>query len=382
MVAPILLVCLAMSIQTATRQPGAGRERAAALAATADAQAMAGNLAAAIHTMEEAERAAPNWPELKVNLGALKSAVGDYAGAIAASRAALTIDPTLDGAWLNLGLAQLKSGDATAAAETLARFRGPNAPPAALAGLGLALFRLQRIEDATVALEQAVAAGLRDPESLAILGTSWLRLNDRSRAAKVAALLSAAAPGSAASRLLEGDLADADNDWVAAETAYRAALATDPDAPQAHYALGLVLYKQRRYVEAAEAFDRELAVNPQSPPALYYRAVLELDRGAPEAAVSLLQQLTTLVPGHADGWRDLGRAYLDRDQPAEAIAALQRAVTLATEDPRVHFLLGRALQRAGRAIEARAALARATELNQRVRDTLQRRVSGGRSKGQ
>src|SRR5690606_3830893 len=73
------------------------RREAAAIAATADAHAAAGRLDDAIRAMEEAERVAPGWAELKVNLAALRSEAGDYAGAIAAARAALKLDSSLDG---------------------------------------------------------------------------------------------------------------------------------------------------------------------------------------------------------------------------------------------------------------------------------------------
>ncbi|MDQ3346318.1 MAG: hypothetical protein M3473_08515, partial [Chloroflexota bacterium] len=174
----LIAVCLGFG---APDLPGAqtkdARQRAAALAATADEHAAAGRLTEAVRTMEEAERIAPAWAELKVNLAALRSAAGDYAGAIAAARDALRLDATLEGAWVNLGLAQLKSGDAAAAAETLGRYKGHrDAPASARAALGVAL-------------------------------------------------------------LLVGDAADAEHDWPVAEAAYRAALEVDPAVLRGHYSL-------------------------------------------------------------------------------------------------------------------------------------------------
>ena len=332
-------------------QSANARQRAAALATVADEHAAAGRLAEAIRVMEEAERIAPVWPELKVNLAALRSQAGDYAGAIAAARGALQIDNGLEGAWLNLGLAQLKSGDATAAAATLTRFKDRrDAPPVAIAALGLALLRIGRTAEAAATLQRAVDAGMRDADVLLSLG----------------------------------DAEDAKHDWTAAEAAYRRALTANPAVPRGHYSLGLVLYKQQRYDEAAGEFDRELASDPVYPPALRYRAELELDRGNADAAVPFLQRLTATAPRDVDGWRLLGRARLDlagATDVAEAAVALQRAIELAPEDSSAHFLLGRALARAGRKVEADAAFARASELNQRLRDRLQQRVSGKKGGG-
>lgn len=324
------------------------RERAAALAATAEDQAAGGRLADAIRTMEAAERLAPAWAELKVNLAALRSQAGDYAGAIAAARAALGIDPSLDGARFNLGLAQLKSGDASGAIETLEQYAtSREAPPVALAALGLALFRVDRASEAADVLQRAVQSGVRDPDVLLTLG----------------------------------DAEDARHDWGAAEAAYRAALAAHPNLLRGHYSLGLMLFKQRRYDEAAAEFDRELARDPRYAPALRYRAELELDRGNVEVALPLLLHLTSTAPQDADGWRILGRARLDHGQADEAVRSLERARVLAPNDAAVHFLLGRALAATGRKAEADAAFARANQLNQQLRDELQKRVSGKKRGG-
>ena len=360
---------------------GSARDRAAAVAAKAEEHAAAGRLVDAIRLMEEAERMAPAWAELKVNLAALKSQAADFDGAIAAARAALSIDRTLDGAWLNLGLAQLKSGDAAGAVVSLERFGGRReSPPVAAAALGLALFRVGRVADAAASLQRAVDAGIRDEDVLLALGHARLRLDDPEGASKLARLLMEQGRSAHASMLL-GDAEDARHDWQAAEAAYRAALAADAGVPHGHYSLGLMLYKQRRYDEATPHLDRELSLNPDYAPALRYRAEIALDRGDPDAAVTGLLRLTRTAPRNADGWRLLGRARLDQHRYADAIAALERARALAPDDPTVHFLLGRALTSAGRRAEAQAAFARAAELNERLRERLERRVSGRKRDG-
>jgi predicted Zn-dependent protease len=183
-------------------------------------------------------------------------------------------------------------------------------------------------------------------------------------------------PRHAEAFLLLGDAKDARHDWPSAETAYRAALVSDPGVPRGHYSLGRILFKQRRYDEAAAALDRELATDPSYSPALRYRAELELDRGQAAAAEAFLERLITTAPEDPQGWRLFGRTRLDQNKPAEAVALLERATKLAPADPAVHYLFGRALSEAGRADEAARAFALATELNQRVRDALASRVSG------
>jgi superkiller protein 3 len=380
----LVLACglLASIVPVQSAQSGESRERAAALARSAEEHATAGRLAEAIRVMEEAERAAPRWAELKVNIAALKSQAEDFGGAIAAARAALAIDPTLDGAWLNLGLAQLKSGDAAGAVQALDRFKNRrDAPGVAIAALGLALFATGRDAESETLLQRAVDGGLRNADVLIALGRARLRLDDIDGAEKAIQSLTAENSRSASVLMLQGDIADARHDWAAAESAYRDAIAADPQVPHGHYSLGLTLYKQRRYDEAAQALDRALTAAADYPPALRYRAELELDRGDAEAALPHVLRLTEIAPRNADGWKLLGRAKLDRQRVDDAIAALERARELVPRDPTVHFLLGRAFTAAGRAADATAAFEQAATLNQQLRDELEKRVTGKKRDG-
>lgn len=371
-----LWLLAASATQAQPARQASGRDVAATLAARASEEADRGDLSAAIRTLEEAERAAPDWAELKVNLSALRSQAEDYHGAIRAARAALEISPALDGARVNLGLAQLKSGDPAAAAETLGLYATrPDPPPVTQAALGLSLTLLGRPADALAPLARAVEAGIEDVDVVYALGRAAFHAGDEARAASALATLERVAPRAPHTSILRGDMRDADHDWAAAERAYREAIARQPDFPRAQFSLGLVLYKQRRYDEAAGAFDRELAFNARFDPALYYRGTLELDRGRPDAALPFLQRLTEVAPGRADGWRALGQGRLALRQPEAAIDVLRESVRLDPTGASGRFLLARALKSAGRDAEAAAELKIAVELNRKVRETLEERVS-------
>ena len=352
------------------------RERARQLIQRADAAAAAGRAAEAVTLLEAAEREAPRWPELKVNLAAARSNAGDYAGAAAAARAALALNPSLDGARFNLGIALLKSGDAPGAAVALAPYADAPAPPAVHAALGLAWMQMDRASDAAPVLQRSLDGGMRERDTLLAAGRAWVRAGDPKRARGALRLLEGEAGSWVHTLLLAGDVADAGGDWGAAATHYRAALESEPDSAQAHYSLGLVLYKQRDYDEAARELGSALRLSPAHVPAHYYLALLELDRGNAARGAELLTRAVELAPGRADVVRDLGRARLDLDDIEHALPTLRRAISLAPEDPSAWFLLGRALQRNGNPDEARVALDRATKLNQQFRDKLEKRVSG------
>jgi tetratricopeptide (TPR) repeat protein len=86
------------------------------------------------------------------------------------------------------------------------------------------------------------------------------------------------------------DLADAylARDRIAdAVDQYLALARIDPDSPDAHARMGLVLYRAGRPREALEAVDRALEIDPLYPEALYERGVIllrGLDRPAPAAS--------------------------------------------------------------------------------------------------
>jgi tetratricopeptide (TPR) repeat protein len=373
--APIAALCVG-AWSAVPAQQASTREIATSLAIRASEEADRGDLSAAIRTLEEAARVAPDWAELKVNLAAVRSQAGDYAGAVRAAREALALNPALDGARVNLGLAQLKSGDAAAAAETLAPYATrPDAPPVTLAALGLSLTVLARPADAFEPLARAADAGIDDVDVLYALGRAAFHVDDHARAGRALAALERVAPGSPQASILRGDTLDAHHDWAGAERAYREAIARERDFPRAQYSLGLVLYKQRQYDEAVAAFDRELALNARFDPALYYRGTLELDRGRPDVALPFLQRLTAVAPGRPEGWRALGRAQLALAQHDSAIVTLRESVRLDPTTASTRFLLARALKGAGRDAEAAAELRTAVELNRKVREALEERVS-------
>ena len=367
-------IVLIVTAPTSAQQ--SSRANARALIERADAAAQAGRAAEAVTLLEAAEREAPDWPELKVNLAAARSSAGDFKGAAAAARAALALNPSLDGARFNLGLALLKGGDPSGAAVALAPYANEPAPPAVHAALGLAWMQLDREAEAAPVLQRSVDAGVRDRDVLVAAGRAWIRTDDVAKAKAIGTILESVAPSWIETEMLLGDIADADQDWGRARARYAAAIRLDASAAQPRYSLGLVLYKEREYDAAADAFTRAIALNPSHVSAHYYLGLLELDRGNAPRAITLLERAAILAPGRADVARDLGRAQLDTSQPDAAVRSLRKATVLAGDDPSAWFLLARALKGAGRVEDAEAAQARAIELNQLLRERLLKQVSG------
>jgi tetratricopeptide (TPR) repeat protein len=244
-----------------------------------------------------------------------------------------------------LGLIALRQGrweEAVAAFRQASESGGGR--PAALHNLGYALERLGRLEEAEAAY--ADAAGRARDDARIMLGWSVVALKRgehrvaQDRLARTRDLLGeravpaawywAAALASAglddaagalrsardgaraypANAVLQNNLAvllEQAGDMAAAETALRAALAEDPSLPQVSKNLADILYRNGRYDEAREAYERAAKLAPDLGDDLYFKLgnIAYKRRDKPLARESW-SRATALNPGHA-----LARANLD-----------------------------------------------------------------------
>jgi tetratricopeptide (TPR) repeat protein len=218
------------------------------------------------------------------------------------------------------------------------------ARPAALHNLGYALERLGRLDEAEAAYGDA--AGRAREDARIMLGWSIVALKRgeaqvaQDRLARTRELLGAkplpaawywaAALASAAlddaggalraardgagaypaNPVLQNNLAvllEQAGDVAAAEAALRAALAEDPSLPQVSKNLADILYRNGRYDDAREAYERAAKLAPELGDDLYFKlGNIAYKRRDKLQARESWSRATTLNPGHA-----LARANLD-----------------------------------------------------------------------
>jgi tetratricopeptide (TPR) repeat protein len=216
--------------------------------------------------------------------------------------------------------------------------------PAALHNLGYALERLGRLDEAEAAYGDAAGRARDDARIMLGWSIAALKRGDhqvaQGRLARTRELLRdkpvpaawywAAALASAglddaagalrhardgagaypANAVLQNNLAvllEQLGDMAAAETALRAALAEDPSLPQVSKNLADILYRNGRYDEAREAYERAAKIAPDLGDDLYFKLgnIAYKRRDKPQARESW-SRATALNPGHA-----LARANLD-----------------------------------------------------------------------
>jgi Flp pilus assembly protein TadD len=117
-------------------------------------------------------------------------------------------------------------------------------------------------------------------------------------------------------------------DYPAAETCCKKALAMHPDVPDLHRNLGVALLRQGKAQEAEMSLRRALVLRPEFVKALLDLAELLGTQGNHAEAVEICQRLVTLKPTSAGAWVKLGILQQASCDVAGAKASYERAIEL------------------------------------------------------
>jgi tetratricopeptide (TPR) repeat protein len=279
------------------------------------------------------------------NLGIAFYKASMFDEALRECRRVADLRPGDSGAPFYLGLIALRQARWEPAAEAFRQALdagGPQAP--VLHNLGVALERLGRLDEAEVAAGDAASRARNDARVMLGWALIALRRGEhpvaQGRLARAQELLGgkaapalwywatalacaglddaegalrAARDGVAAypaNAVLQNNLAvllELAGDMASAETALRAALAEDPSLPQISKNLADILYRNGRFDEAKEAYERAAKLAPDLGDDLYFKlgniAYKRRDHGGARAGWT---RATELNPGH-----ELARANLD-----------------------------------------------------------------------
>ena len=129
-----------------------------------------------------------------------------------------------------------------------------------------------------------------------------------------------------------------------------------PDDASLANQLGVALVSNGRKKEAAQAFERALAINPHDPFACLNAAQNQADLGDWDRARRHAEAAAALLPQDATPWLLLGRFQMRQGKYAEAVAPLREAVQRAPDQALVQYNFGKALASSGRRQEAEAPL--------------------------
>ncbi len=308
-------------------QARAARERGRTLAAQ-------GQTVAALAAYRQALLAWPAYPVVHNEIGAILFARGDVAEAIASFRKATELDPQLTAAWANLAEAERRQGDVVHAAEHFQRALAL-APDDGVLYYGLAAAYLDAKDEAKAlwAIERFLerAPSHDSPRAKAALA--------RQRA------LTAKGVKPAPVALTPTDEGQEEAGALPKEPPPPLPPVTprpgEPPALAPH--MGDRYFAAQRYVEALEAYRKDLAEHPRDVELLYRIGATHAVMGATRAAARWWRLALAVDPGRALIARHLGLLAL-REQAHEAPAKPGDPVAAARGD----LLSGRPAQAAAR----------------------------------
>ncbi len=134
-------------------------------------------------------------------------------------------------------------------------------------------------------------------------------------------------------------------------------IARDPEYPEAHLSLGLVLADLGQTEEAIGELREAIRIVPDDAYPRHELASLLMETGDVRGAISELREVTRLDPENKDAWLDLAGGYARKGFFAEAERALERAAALAPGDTSVEYALAALYAEWGRTKEALVHLA-------------------------
>jgi tetratricopeptide (TPR) repeat protein len=362
----LVLAMAALSVpvhsQTATEQTAASLEQQ-------------GKTTEAEEAWKTVSKAQPANPLPLAHLGLLEARQEHYAEAIAYYRKAMSLNPTLPGLHLNLGLAYFKDGEYKQAIEVftpLLKAAAPNSDEAQRLSIliGMSHYGLAEYAAAVPYLKDASGRGPQNLPLLLTLAHSCLLSKQYQCVLDAYHQMVALNANSAEANMLVGEALDEMKDSEGATHEFRAAIAANPKEPNAHFGLGYLLWTQKQYQESAQEFQAELDNTPGYTQAMLYLADADIQLNRLEEARVLLDKLVKNNPANEMARLDLGVVYTEDGHMTEALRELKAAEVLKPNDVNVHWRLGRLYKSMGKTAEAKSEFDQAQNLNKAADDAL------------
>lgn len=313
--------------------------------------------------------ARPSDPRVFYISALLASDRDDISAAVRDFKEALRRDPSLLGAWQDLGLAYVKLKQWPEAVETFAELARRDREAVDAAYLhALALFNSGKAAEAETEARRALRINAGAAEAHTLLGVILAARGDSNdEAAESLAQSVALNPNSFDARLYLGRVQYALKDFAGAVSNLREAARLNPRHQEARFFLGTALESAGDPEAALAQYQELVKMDEQSAVGQLGLGALLVKQGKTAEAISALRRAVALDPNNFEAHWALGRALALGENFAEAVETLKKAVALAPRRSDAHYQLGLALRRAGRAEEAAREFAIVEQLNTEFR---------------
>ncbi|MGA8022785.1 MAG: tetratricopeptide repeat protein [Candidatus Acidiferrales bacterium] len=349
-----------------------------AVFAQGEAALRAGELDRAEADFRKVLAADPTVAGAYANLGVIAMRKQQWQHALDLLRKADHLAPTVAGIRLNIGLVYYRQNEfpqAIAPFESVVRDQPQSVQARYL--LGLCYFFTERYGDAVQTLDPLWAQESDDLNYLYVLGNAANKAGKSDIEDRALTRFVELGQNTAEYHMLMGKAAlnRDDNDKAIAEL--QKAVELDPKLPYLHFNLGLAYLAQTDFEHARDEFQRDVAIEPDV--AFNYDrlgttyAYLQDDAKAEENFKEALRRDTHL----ASSYFGLARVYQRQGKFADALVAVNSAAKIDPDNSSYRNLKGQILIRLGRAKEGQAELQQATQLLEASRQRRHNEMSQG-----
>jgi tetratricopeptide (TPR) repeat protein len=255
-----------------------------------------------------------------------------------------------------------------AAQVLLPRPSGPLESPAPLAN-ARRLMEAGHFKEAEATLRSYIATDARSGPARYMLAYSLLRQNEPKQSLEEYTRAAALQIPSAEDLKNVGQAYVLLDDYTDAGKWMSRAVEMDRNDPEIWYSLGRLRYSEQKYPEAAECFQRTLALASKSVKAENNLGLAYEGLNRPDDAVAAYRQAIVWMDADAAEKKseqpllNLAIVLLHRQDAGEAQTLLTRAVEIAPEDPRIREQLGQLFMQQRNYAEAEKQLREATRLD-------------------
>lgn len=342
-----LAACLCLSAAGFAQQAGGDFDSIAASAAVAR---NSGDTAAAVRLYAQTVELNPQWPDGWWFLGVLQYGANQFAPARDALTHFIELKPNAGAALALRGLCEFETGQLTESLGdiqhgiTLGAAAQPRNAEILLYHEALLLTRLGYFEEAIGKYTNFVKQGKTNPELTTAIGLAGLRMPVFPQDADPARAELIAMTGSAAAKVMGGDM-------DGARQAFQDLFAKYPAAPNVHYLYGYLLFGTQPDAAIAQ-FQQELAISPNSAVANAMLAWAYGIQGNYGDSLPVAQKAVAEDPALAMGQLVLGRAMVEVGDTTAALPHLEKVLQLEPGNLEAHLTLAKAYSRLGRKDDA------------------------------